>query len=207
MVTVAPARPPLQQDAIVEAACELIATAGLDSLTLRRLADVFSVSAPALYAHFANKHELLRAVAEREFDRLIQRYREIDAAADPDRPLERIRAQCRNYVQHSQQQPELFKVMFLFPPDLGDIASVPEGSELPAATRAFSMALGAIEDAASAGAIAADDPLMVALTVWAGVHGVANMFSLGLGMSEQFQDALTDEVIDTLLRGYGADVS
>lgn len=182
----------------------MIATSGLGSLTLRRLADVFSVSAPALYAHFTNKQELLRAVAEREFEGLIEGYETVTAAADPAHPLERVRAQCRNYVRHSLDNPELFKVMFLFPPDMGGITSVPEGAELPAATRAFSLAVEAIVVAIDAGAITADDPLMVALTFWAGVHGVANMFSLGLGLPDEFQDALTDEVIDTMLRGYGA---
>ena len=53
----------------------LIARDGLDALTLRRLADSFSVSAPALYAHFRDKEDLLRAVAEREFEELMVRYR------------------------------------------------------------------------------------------------------------------------------------
>ncbi|MEZ5382334.1 MAG: TetR/AcrR family transcriptional regulator [Microthrixaceae bacterium] len=200
-------RPPLQRSAIVDAACELVATAGLEALTLRRLADVFSVSAPALYAHFVNKHELLRAVAEREFDGLIARYEQINAEVDRGDPLARVRAQCRNYVRHSLDNPELFKVMFLFPPDLGDITSVPEGSELPAAARAFSMAVDAIGDAINDGAVDSDDPLMVALTLWAGVHGVANLFSLGLGLPAELQDALTDEVIERMLSGYGASVS
>jgi AcrR family transcriptional regulator len=184
-----------------------VATAGLDALTLRRLADVFSVSAPALYAHFVNKHELLRAVAEREFDGLIARYEQINAEVDRGDPLARVRAQCRNYVRRSLDNPELFKVMFLFPPDLGDITSVPEGSELPAATRAFSMAVDAIDDAINDGAVDSDDPLLVALTLWAGVHGVANLFSLGLGLPGEFQEALTDEVIERMLSGYGAPVS
>ena len=69
----------------MEEARSLISSDGLDALTLRRLADRFSVSAPALYFHFRDKEELLRAVAERQFDDLMARYGEIDAAADPAR--------------------------------------------------------------------------------------------------------------------------
>lgn len=202
-VSAAP-RPPLRRDAIVEEARALITSDGLDALTLRRLGDRLSVSAPALYAHFDDKADLLRAVAEAQFDDLMARYREIDAAADPAQPLERVRAQCRNYVRMSREDPELFRVMFLFPPDFGGLASVPEGSELPAATQAFRMATGALEDAIAAGHLDAEDPLVVALTIWAGVHGVANILLLGLGMTPEGEDALVTEVTDRILRGYGA---
>jgi len=198
-------RDPLRRDAIVDEARALISSDGLDALTLRRLGDRFSVSAPALYAHFHDKDDLLRAVAERQFDELMARYREIDAAADPARPLDRVRAQCRNYVRMSQGDPELFRVMFLFPPDLGGIVAVPEGSELPAATSAFQMAVDAIEDAIAAGHLDADDPLAVAMTLWAGVHGIASILLLGLGMTAEAEDALVAEVTGRILRGYGAD--
>ncbi len=188
----------------MEEARSLISSDGLDALTLRRLADRFSVSAPALYFHFRDKEELLRAVAERQFDELMARYDEVDAAADPARPLDRALAQCRVYVRMSQQDPELFRVMFLFPPDFGGVAAVPQGSELPAATSAFRMATGALEDAIAVGDIAADDALTVALSIWAGVHGVANICLLGLGLDADGEDALVTEVTDRLLRGYGA---
>jgi AcrR family transcriptional regulator len=195
----------LRRAAIVEEARALISRDGLDALTLRRLAEQFSVSAPALYAHFHDKEDLLRAVAERQFDELMARYRDIDAAADPARPLDRVRAQCRNYVRLSQQDPELFRVMFLFPPDFGGVLAVPEGSELPAATRAFQAALGALEDAIAAGHLDAQDPLPVALTLWAGVHGVANILLLGLGLTPEAEDELVAEVSGRILRGYGAE--
>lgn len=197
-------RPGLQRDVIVEEARALISREGLDALTLRRLADCFSVSAPALYTHFRDKHDLLRAVAEREFEGLMARYREIDAAADPARPLERVRAQCRNYVRMSQEDPELFRVMFLFPPDLGDLLEVPAGAELPAATQAFQMAARALEDAVAIGHLDPVDPLVMAMTLWAGIHGVASILVLGLELSPEAEDALVTEVTDRILRGYGA---
>jgi AcrR family transcriptional regulator len=199
-------RAPLRRDAIIDEARALISSAGLDALTLRRLADRFSVSAPALYSHFRDKDDLLRAVAARQFDELMARYREIDADADPDRPLDRVRAQCRAYVRMSQRDPELFRVMFLFPPDLGGIVAVPEGAELPAATEAFQLAAAALEDAVAAGHIDAEDPLVVAMTLWAGVHGIANILLLGLDLGPEGQDAMVGEVTDRILRGYGADV-
>ena len=197
-------RPPLRREAILEEARALISSDGLGALTLRRLGDRLSVSAPALYAHFVDKDDLLRGVAERQFDELMARYRQIDAEAEPGHPLARVMEQCRNYVRMSQQDPELFRVMFLFPPNLGGVVAVPEGIELPAATNAFQMAVGALEDAIAAGDLVAPDSLTVALTLWAGVHGIANILLLGLGMAPEAQDALVTEVTSRILRGYGA---
>ncbi len=191
-------RPPLQRDAIVAAARDLVASVGLEALSLRRLAAALGVTAPALYAHVTDKDDLLRAVAEIEFDGLVARYDEV-ATADP---VERMKAHARIYVAYARAQPELFRVMFLFPPDLGDSAAVPGDITLPAATRAFTVAATAVEEAVASGAIVADDPLLVTLTMWAGVHGVANVLLLGFEMPPELEDALVDEVIERTLAGY-----
>ncbi len=187
----------LTRDAIVAAAREVIATSGLEALSLRRLATGLGVTAPALYAHVTDKEDLLRALATAEFDALVARF----AAVDEDDPVARIRAHGRAYVAHARESPELFHVMFLFPPDLG-AADLPEGRELPGATQAFAAAFGAVEDAAASGALAIDDPLLAALTLWSAMHGVATVLQLGLDLPSEVEDALIDEVTDRILAGY-----
>lgn len=190
-------RPPLQRATIVAAARELIIADGLEALSLRRLAGQLGVTAPALYAHVRDKQDLLRTLAEGEFDALVARF---DAMTDPD-PIARIKGHNRAYVRYARENPELFRVMFLFPPDLGS-ASVPPGVELPGATKAFEAAAGAVSDAIAAGAIVADDPLLVALTLWSGSHGVATVLQLGFELPPELEDAMIDEITDRLLAGY-----
>ncbi|CAN5633108.1 TetR/AcrR family transcriptional regulator [soil metagenome] len=187
----------LTRDAIMAAAREVIATSGLEALSLRRLATGLGVTAPALYAHVTDKEDLLRALATAEFDVLLARF----AAVDEADPVARIRAHSRAYVAHARASPELFQVMFLFPPDLG-AADLPEGMELPGATQAFSAAFGAVEEAAGSGALAIDDPLLAALTLWSAMHGVATVLQLGLDLPAEVEEALIDEVTDRLLAGY-----
>jgi TetR/AcrR family transcriptional regulator, tetracycline repressor protein len=50
---------------VVEAATKLLDSYGIADLTMRRLARELNVSAGALYWHFANKQQLLGAVADR----------------------------------------------------------------------------------------------------------------------------------------------
>jgi AcrR family transcriptional regulator len=190
-------RPPLQRDAIVAEARALVIADGLEALSLRRLAGRLGVTAPALYAHVRDKQDLLRALAECEFDALVARF---DEVAEPD-PVARIKSHNRAYVRYACENPELFRVMFLFPPELSP-ASVPSGVELPGATRAFEAAAGAVEEAIAAGAIASEDPLLVALTLWSGSHGVATVLQLGFGLPAELEDAMIDEITDRLLAGY-----
>jgi TetR/AcrR family tetracycline transcriptional repressor len=54
----------LTQEKVVKRAVELMAEAGLEALTLRRLATDLGVSAPTLYWHVRNKRQLLDLMAE-----------------------------------------------------------------------------------------------------------------------------------------------
>jgi AcrR family transcriptional regulator len=54
----------LTQEQVVRGAVDLLARAGLEALTLRRLATELGVSAPSLYWHVRNKRQLLDLMAE-----------------------------------------------------------------------------------------------------------------------------------------------
>ena len=180
------------------AARELVSTSGLGALSLRRLASTLGVTAPALYAHVTNKSDLLRAVAEGEFDELAARFE----AVHVEDPLALLRAHGRAYLDYARENPALFRVMFLFPPDLGDGTAVAPDVELPAATRVFAMATQAITDAIDAGVLVVEDPLLTALTLWAGMHGVAQILLMGFTLPREFEDALVAEVTNRILAGY-----
>lgn len=53
-----------RQIEILEAAIQLTSEAGIQKLTIRNVAERVGVSEPALYRHFASKHELLVAILE-----------------------------------------------------------------------------------------------------------------------------------------------
>lgn len=179
----------------MDAARELIVAGGVEAMSLRRLAQRMGVTAPALYAHVRDKQDLLRAVADEETNQLATSFA---AFADLD-PIERIRAHGRAYVAYSRDNPELFRVILMVPP-AGPAGAVP----LPATTEAFAAAVRSVDDAIETGIIKADDPLLVALTLWSGAHGVATLLQLGFDLPRELEDAMIDEVTDRILAGYGA---
>jgi TetR/AcrR family transcriptional regulator, tetracycline repressor protein len=90
----------LTQEQVVQRAVELMAEAGLEALTLRRLATELGVSAPTLYWHVRNKRELLDLMAEA----LVARTGRTTSPA-PGQPwwewlAERARRQFRALISH-----------------------------------------------------------------------------------------------------------
>ena len=60
-----PAKPPLSEQAIVDAALAITRAEGLDAVTMRRVASELDTGAASLYVYVANREELLRAMVER----------------------------------------------------------------------------------------------------------------------------------------------
>jgi AcrR family transcriptional regulator len=185
----------LTRELLISTTRDLIADEGIEAVSLRRVARALGVTAPALYAYVTDKRDLLRGVAEAEFAQLIDVLEAID---EPD-PVARIRQFSRAYVTQALAQPALFRIMFLFPPELGVAAAT--GEELPAATKAFELAMAAAAEAIESGALAPADPLMVGLALWTATHGAADVLLMGFGFDDSTRDQLVDAVIDTLIDG------
>jgi AcrR family transcriptional regulator len=59
------AKTPLTQDQIVDAGLRIAREEGVDAVSMRRIAAVFDTGASSLYAHVANKEELLQLMFDR----------------------------------------------------------------------------------------------------------------------------------------------
>jgi AcrR family transcriptional regulator len=188
----------LTREAIVAATRTLVETEGLDAVSLRRVGAALGVTAPALYAHVADKRDLLRSVAASALAMLISDFEAID---DPD-PLDRIRRFSRVYIQFAATNPELFKTVFLFPPDLA--ITTPTGEELPMATLAFRVPLSALTQAMDEGTFRRMDPDLAGLTMWTVAHGCAEVLAMGFALDETSREALITAVIDTVIDGLRA---
>ncbi|WP_158675499.1 TetR/AcrR family transcriptional regulator [Nocardia stercoris] len=84
---------PLSLDRIVDAAMKIVDHAGLDALSMRRLGDELQTTASALYAHVADKDELLDLM----FDRVMGEVELPDP--DPDDWQEQLKQYARESVR------------------------------------------------------------------------------------------------------------
>jgi AcrR family transcriptional regulator len=156
------------REALLDAAQQLLAHAGLQALSLREVAKAAGVSHAAPYHHFDSLDALLAAVGERSFAQLAQRMSEAEAGLAS--PRARLLAICEAYVVFAQQQPEAFRLMF--GPLLARKREHPGLQD--AAERAFDVLLDAANAHARRVRKPQDGPEL-ALAGWSLAHGFAHL--------------------------------
>lgn len=145
--------------ACVRAALELLEEGGAAELSLRAVARRAGVAPSAPYRHYADRDELMAAVAAVGYRELAQF---LTAAHPAPSTPDDLAAVAVAYVQFALQRPALFRVMFSDPCDR-------DSSERVSATEAISAYVAAIVGRAFHGA----DPDALETAFWALVHGLA----------------------------------
>ena len=155
---------------------QLIAEAGIENLSLRRLAERAGVSRTAPYHHFSDKNDLLCAIAAEGFRR-----RHRTAAAGFDDPaktmLEKFHDYMNGYIQFAVDCPEEYELMF------GRSIWKQQNSteELrEVAYPCFQHQVDMVRDWQSCGVISGDNPLRTAQVIWGALHGIAKLFIDGI---------------------------
>ncbi|MGI9324706.1 MAG: TetR/AcrR family transcriptional regulator [Pseudomonadales bacterium] len=187
-------RLPLSRDVIVAVSRQIIIAEGHEALSLRNLAAHLNVTAAALYAYVDDKLDLLRAVAGGEFERLIRLYESVAG----NEPIERLCKISYVYVDYARNNPELFTVMFMFPPGVDDPLL---GGHNVRADRSFRSVAAIVEQAIEQGKLRSEDPLLTSVTIWSAVHGVASVVLMGAPVGRKREDLLIHSVVTSVLRG------
>lgn len=188
------ARSPLTRATVVTAARALIEDEGLEAVSFRRLAQRLGVTAPALYAYVSDKDDLLRSVTANELREIIGRLHRHEG----EEPVESLRRFCHLYIDYAIAHPELYKTMFQFPPWDADAHRTSFG--VPVMMAQMAVAYGAVVEALDTGQLRSEHPLMVALTLWTAVHGLAEVLRMGMPMGE-LRDRFAEMVIDSVIDG------
>lgn len=160
---------------LIGEAIAMVRADGIESLTLRKLAERVGVSQTALYHHFGDKQDLLCAMGEEGialFEAGIAAC--FDEAASPEQRLE---AFVQGYVRFALGNPELYELMFGRTTWRGETTA-----SFQAATRgAFRSYVQMIAGLQQAGRLSAElNPLRLAQVIWGTLHGLCCMHNDGL---------------------------
>jgi AcrR family transcriptional regulator len=164
------------RQALLRSAKQLIAEAGIENLSLRRLAERAGVSRTAPYHHFSDKNDLLCAIAAAGFRRRHQTAaEEFDNSAKS--MLEKFHDYMNGYVQFAVDCPEEYELMF------GRSIWKQQNSteELrDVAYPCFQHQVDMVRCWQSCGVISGDNPLRSAQVIWGALHGIAKLFIDGI---------------------------
>ena len=157
--------------ALLDTAIEQLRETGAEDLSLRALARAVGVSQTAPYRHFADKGELLAAMATRGYRELLAALR-LAGAATGECPREQLVAFAHAYVDYAANHPQLFKLMF--GPAVQPTQKYPE---LRAASRdTFQLVQEILQRGVDRGMFrGVDDIAYLTNAAWSGIHGLATL--------------------------------
>jgi AcrR family transcriptional regulator len=156
----------LRDDILDAADALLMETGDASKLSLRGVAARVGIAATSIYLHFPELADLKVAVAMRGFEELAKA-REA-ASYGISAPAQALLARVRAYAQFALNYPGRYRLMF--GPELPSTLAYDQ-AESPS-RRALQSLARSIERCQEAGlSRSGDDPIQVAILVWAAVHG------------------------------------
>jgi AcrR family transcriptional regulator len=183
----------LREEIIAAAERLLIERGSQEAVSIRAIADAVGVTPPSIYMHFADKDELFFAVCDARFEQLARQSNE--AAADATGPVDELRRRGEAYIRFGLDNPEQYRILFLETSD--DTVTMDEIAKWAALADVVDAARRGIDE----GSIVAGNPLLIALSLWATVHGLVSLRITKPGIPWPPDDELISYIVDNALLG------
>jgi AcrR family transcriptional regulator len=151
---------------LLDATAELIAKHGeMEAVSLRAVARRAGVSATAVYRHFDDHVELLRAAVDHCWATFYDQLR--TAAVSSNDPFDSFRSMGDAYVAYAMERPGQYRVLFSDKVDLGD-------GDSPGGLAAFQLLVDAVAHILDE-LDDPRDPFFVAVQVHTWIHGIVDL--------------------------------
>ncbi len=175
--------------AILDATEAILLEDGQELLSIRKLALRCGYTAPTIYHYFRDKDDLIDALLEERFSRLLQRVSRVEVGRDP---VANLREYARAFLRFAASSPTFYRVMIRGSSDGGErkVRAAEETREIMAAP---------LQALAKAGRLWTPDVEAAQQSLWAVLHGVV---ALRLGNPKYaWSKNFTEVALETVLRG------
>jgi AcrR family transcriptional regulator len=191
-------RPGLRS-ALIEAGLKRARKGGADALGLREITRSVGVTPNAAYRHFADRRELVLAVAARAQDKLAQamldRMQEVADQADPAaHSVQQLRGVGLGYIHFALSEPGWFELAIL-------LQEEPGGDSEARVPPPYQLLLDALDGMVKADALTPERRVNAEWVCWSGVHGFADLATRGplRRQDREVVDALAVHVVNTVI--------
>ncbi|WP_269932326.1 TetR/AcrR family transcriptional regulator [Aminobacter sp. HY435] len=153
---------------LVAAAHALVREEGYDGLTIRKLATRVGYAPMSVYSYFADKHEILMALAEDAFVDLARRMRQ----NQPADPLDAVRAALSEYAEFGLGNPNEYRTVFMT--EKPKHPAKETFAQMERENPAFRIIVERVEACIAAGRLKGD-ARAIATALWTVAHGAISL--------------------------------
>ncbi|MBI5934845.1 MAG: TetR/AcrR family transcriptional regulator [Chloroflexi bacterium] len=187
------------KNALIQAGIEILAEEGVSGLSLRKAARKAGVSHAAPYAHFADKQNLIAAIASDGHKKIFEQFEAI-RARHADDPLRQFLIGAWAYMQFGLESPDHYKITFSGA--IQDEHSHPEFLEY--SQRNMQALRNIIERCRSAGVLSGEDvnSELQAVSIWGLLHGLVLLMIQGQLPSRLMQTTPAKDMLIAALQQF-----
>ena len=179
---------------LLESASLIIKEQGVESLSMRKLADTVGVSRMAPYHHFKDKNALLCALAEQGFYEQAKMLHSL--RAQKNTAEDGFKKYAHAYLEYALQHNETYDLMYgrtLWK------AGNPSDSLKAASKQTFKAWIDWVEELQEQNILPSNNtPLRIGQTTWASLHGLARLFIDGIYLDTEDLTDMVEQMIKNL---------
>jgi AcrR family transcriptional regulator len=162
------------KNALIEAGIDILASEGVNGLTLRKAARQAGVSHAAPYAHFADKQALIAAISTEGYRRFFEQITAVVTRYEND-PLRQVIEGAWAYMKFALDDPAHFRITFS-----GVVEKEKDHPALVDATaQSFAQVVHIVERCQQTGILNPEPPDLLAVSIWSAVHGLVSLLISG----------------------------
>jgi len=155
---------------ILDASIKLFIEEGFGNVTIRKIADLIEYSPTTVYLYFKDKDEILTALHDMGFQKLLEFNHNL---ASINNPLLRLHKMGENYINFGMENPEFYNLMFIMDEPMKVIDKTGCGWE-PGDT-AINALKATVAECMEKNYLIGSDSHLVSLSVWSFVHGLVSL--------------------------------
>lgn len=156
---------------IVDAARHLYVLNGYEKLSIRAIADEIEYSPATIYLYFKDKNEVMYAIHQQAFGKMMADFQPIMNIADP---FDKLVAMGKRYTQFAVENPELFDVMFIITAPMETLEC--REDIWTEGRMSFNMLVQVVQECINAGVFHPQDAEVAAMMIWSTIHGYTALF-------------------------------
>lgn len=158
------------REAILNAATEMFLKEGFEKTSIRGIAEKIEYSIGTIYLYFKDKTELLNALMEQGFQKLIRVFKKIKHDKDP---VVYLKTLGRTYIKFALENKEYYDLMFIMKKPMEMV----KYEEWDTGMNAFNFLSEGVKTCIDSNKLKFTDSHSATLVIWGVVHGLVALYS------------------------------